>query len=156
MTKLDSVRGSSLFKGLSAEDFEILDGLFKEKQVKEGATIFVENMAGESLYLIKQGTVSISKMMGEGKEKILVVLGAEEIFGEMALLEGGPRMANARAAEQGYFLSLGRADFEKLCLVHPNLGLKLLRNILRVFTRRLRENDKHYRDMLAWVLNRTP
>lgn len=154
MPRLDAVRGSSLLKNLTEADLTILNGLFIEKRVKEGAAVFVENMAGESLYLIQQGTVSISKMMGEGDEKILVILGVEEVFGEMALLDGAPRMTNARAAEDALLLSLARSAFENLCARNPQLGLTLMRNIVRVFARRLRDNDKQFREMLAWTTTR--
>lgn len=154
MTKLEGVQRSSLLRNLTDIETNALEGLFKEKRFKEGETIFLENMAGESLYLIKKGTVSISKMMGEGEEKILVVLGVEEFFGEMALMDGAPRMANARAAEESLLLSLGRSDFEALCARHPRLGLKLMRNMVRDFAQRLREKDKDYREMLTWALSR--
>jgi len=87
MTELAHLKHSPLFAGLSDAEIELLGRFFYEKDLAEGMTIFVENMAGESLYLIEQGVVKISRMLGEGEEKILVVLGAEEIFGEMAAFD---------------------------------------------------------------------
>lgn len=153
MGRLAAVKDSPLFEGLSNAEIEYLETILKEKRIPEGGTVFVENMPGESLYLIEQGTIKISKMMAEGDEKILVILGPEDFFGEMAILEGNPRSATARVAEDACLLSLQRKDFESLCEEKPKLGLKLMRNIIRTFTRRIRENSEEYREMLIWSLD---
>jgi len=120
----------------------------------EGTTVFVENMPGESLYIIRQGAIKISKMIAEGEEKTLVILGADEIFGEMAILDGAHRSATARVAEKAHLLSIRKSDFEKLCEKEPRLALKLTRNIVRIFSSRIRENNEEYREMLLWSLGK--
>lgn len=152
MNKLAALKDSALFKGLTDNEIELLSDVFGEKHIAEGKTVFVENMPGESLYLIQQGTIKVSKMLAEGDEKILVVLGPEDFFGEMAILEGAPRSATARIAEDAQLLSMQRKDFEALCDEHPKLGLKLMRNIIRTFSQRLRENNEEYREMLIWSM----
>lgn len=151
MTSLLSLKHGPLFADLSDSEINLLGNFFNEKSLVEGMTIFVENMTGESLYIICQGVVKISKMLAEGEEKILVVLGAEEIFGEMALFEAAPRMATARVAENARLCSLRKVDYEKLCDQHPNLALKLTRNIIRILNRRIREKDNDYMEVLSLV-----
>jgi hypothetical protein len=51
-------------------------------------------------------------------------------------------------------LSLRKAEYEVLCEQNPRLALKLTRNIVRVFSRRIRENDDEYREMLFWSLGK--
>jgi CRP-like cAMP-binding protein len=152
MGRLTAMKNSSLFEGLSDAEIDSIEPLLEEKRIEEGKTVFVENMVGESLYLIEQGTIKISKMLAEGDEKILVILGPDDFFGEMAILEGTPRSATARVAEDACLLSLQRKDFEAFCDNNPKLGLKLMRNIVRTFTRRVRENSEEYREMLIWSL----
>jgi CRP-like cAMP-binding protein len=154
MTDLAPLKNSVLFADLSDTEVEVLGGFFHEKNLSEGMTIFVENMPGESLYLIEQGAVKISKMLAEGDEKILVVLGAEEIFGEMAILDGAPRRATARVAEKVRLLSIRKTDYEILCEQHPRLALKVTRNIVRVISQRIRESDEDYMEMLALALGK--
>lgn len=149
--KLGQLRTGPLFYGMTDADIEILGSIFNEKVVPEGMTIFVENMPGESLYLIRQGAVKISKMIAEGEEKILVILGAEEIFGEMAIFDGAPRSATARVAEEAQLLNIKKSDFENMCQQNPALALKLTRNIVRIFSRRIRENNEEYKEMLLWA-----
>jgi CRP-like cAMP-binding protein len=154
MTNLATLKQSTLFNGMSDAEIEALGGFFNEKLMPEGMTVFVENMPGESLFLIRQGAIQISRMLAEGDEKTPVILGAEEVFGEMAILDAAPRSATARVAEEARLLSLRKAEYEVLCEQNPRLALKLTRNIVRVFSRRIRENDDEYREMLFWSLGK--
>lgn len=154
MIELTRLKGSSLFAGMSDLELATLAPLFQEKQMGEGMTVFVEQMPGQSLYLIQEGTVKISKMIAEGEEKTLVILGPEDVFGEMAVLDGAPRSATARVAEQARLLVILKKDFEALCEREPRLGMKLMLNIIRLFSRRIRENNDEYRQMLIWSLGR--
>jgi len=154
MTQLVLPHNSPLFKEMSAAEINELGKVFNQKAMAEGTTVFVENMPGESLYLIQKGAVKISKMIAEGDEKTLVILGAEDIFGEMAILDGAPRSATARIAEEAHLLSIRRSDYDSLCEQNPRLALKLTRNIVRIFSRRIRDNNDEYREMLLWSMGR--
>lgn len=147
-----AVRGSSLLQGLSDTDLARLAEFCEDRQMAEGTTVFIENMPGESLFLIRKGTIRVSKMFAEGDEQTLVVLGPEDIFGEMAVVDGLPRWATARVAEDAELISLKKKDFESLCASDPGLALKLLMNIMRVFSRRVREANDEYREMLIWSI----
>jgi len=149
---LDSLKSCFLFKEMSDAEVNMLAELFVEKRLSEGMTVFIEHMPGESLYLIQAGTIRISKMISEGDEKTLVILGPDDVFGEMAILDGAPRSATARVIEEARLLSLRKSDFEALCEKNPSLGLRLMRNIVRVFSQRIRENNEDYRVMLLWSL----
>ncbi|ORJ53691.1 Crp/Fnr family transcriptional regulator [Geothermobacter hydrogeniphilus] len=154
MVDLNALKNSSLFKGMTDAEMAALASVFHEKAMTEGATIFVEQMPGEMLYLIQSGTVKISKMLAEGEEKTLVLLGPEDVFGEMAILDGSPRSATARVAENARLLCIKKTDFEVLCDEQPRLGMKLMRNIIRVFSQRIRDNNDEFRDMLLWSLGK--
>lgn len=154
MADLNALKGSSLFHGMDDTEVAVLTSIFHERTMGEGATVFVEQMPGEMLYLIQSGTIKISKMLAEGEEKTLVLLGPEDVFGEMAILDGAPRSATARVAESARLLCIKKADFENLCDQHPRLGMKLMRNIVRVFSQRIRENNDEFRDMLLWSLGK--
>lgn len=147
-----AIRGSSMLQGLNDADFSRLAEFCEERQMAEGTTVFIENMPGESLFLVRKGTIRISKMFAEGDEKTLVVLGPEDIFGEMAVVDGLPRSATARVAEDAELISLKKQDFESLCKSDPALALKLVMNIMRVFSKRIREANDEYRDMLVWSI----
>jgi len=148
----DVIRSSIMLQGITDAEFARLAEFCEERQMAEGTTVFIENMPGESLFLIRKGTIRVSKMFAEGDEKTLVVLGPEDIFGEMAVVDGLPRSATARVAEDADLISLRKKDFESLCKSDPELALKLVMNIMRVFSKRVRETNDEYRDMLIWSL----
>jgi len=148
----DTIRGSVMLQGMNDVELARLAAVCEERAMAEGMTVFIENMPGESLFLIRRGTIRISKMFAEGNEKILIVLGPEDIFGEMAVIDGLPRAATARVAEDVELISLNKKDFARLCTEEPALALKLVMNIIGVFSRRVREANDEYRDMLNWSL----
>ena len=158
MVKLDdfaSIKGSVMLQGFSDEDLKKLAAYCEMREMGEGTTVFIENMPGESLFLVKKGTIRISKMFAEGDEKTLVVLGPEDIFGEMAVIDGLPRSATARVAEEADLISLKKKELERLCRDDAALALKLVGNIVKVFSKRVREANEEYRDMLIWSMQKS-
>ena len=149
-----TIKGSSVLQGFSDEELKKLAFFCERREMGEGTTVFIENMPGESLFLIKKGTIRISKMFAEGDEKTLVVLGPEDVFGEMAVIDGLPRSATARVAEDADLISLKRKDLERLCQDDAALALKLVRNIVKVLCKRVREANEEYRDMLIWSMQK--
>lgn len=150
-----AIKGSTMLHGFSTEELGKLAAFCEMREMGEGTTVFIENMPGESLFLVKKGTIRISKMFAEGDEKTLVVLGPEDIFGEMAVIDGLPRSATARVAEDAELISLKKKDLERICRENPALALKLVSNIVKVFSKRIREANEEYRDMLIWSMQKS-
>ena len=150
-----AIKGSTMLQGFSDKDLSKLAVFCEMREMGEGTTVFIENMPGESLFLVKKGTIRISKMFAEGDEKTLVVLGPEDIFGEMAVIDGLPRSATARVAENADLISLKKKDLERLCRDDAALALKLVSNIVRVFSKRVREANEEYREMLIWSMQKS-
>jgi CRP/FNR family cyclic AMP-dependent transcriptional regulator len=148
------IKTSAMLQNLTEEDLNKFAGYCELREMDEGTTVFIENMPGESLFLVKKGTIRISRMFAEGDEKTLVVLGPEDIFGEMAIIDGLPRSATARVAENAELISLKKKDFERLCRDDSALALLLLANIVKVFSKRIREANEEYRDMLIWSMQK--
>jgi len=149
-----TIKNSILLHDLSDEDLDGLATYCEMRTMNEGTTVFIENMPGESLFLITKGSIRISKMFAEGDEKTLVVLGPEDVFGEMAVIDGLPRSATARVAENAKLISFKKKDLERLCSEDATLALKLVSNIVRVFSKRVRESSEEYRDMLIWSMQK--
>lgn len=104
-----------------------------------GDIIFCEYEPGDAFYLIQQGRVQISKIMGD-IEKTVDVLQPGEIFGEMAILEEAPRSATAIAVERVKCLEFNRENFEILMRGNPAIALKLL----RLFTKRIYDQRRRF------------
>lgn len=104
-----------------------------------GDMIFSEYEPGDSFYLIQDGRVQISKIMGD-IEKTIDILMPGEIFGEMAILEEAPRSASAIAVDAVRCLEFNRANFEILMRGNPAIALKLL----KLFTKRIYDQRRRF------------
>jgi CRP-like cAMP-binding protein len=130
-----------LFSELSENEIYQVMKLSFEKKYPKGATLFVEGMAGEVLYIIKSGRVDIFKKTPQG-EVLLSSLGPGEFLGEMSLIDDSKRSATARVAEDSELVVVTRKCFNDLLQGDPAITTKLLMHFLRVSARRLRETDK--------------
>jgi CRP-like cAMP-binding protein len=86
--------------------------------------IFAEGETGEELFIIRGGSVKISKIVDDN-EVLLAVLKAGDIFGEMALLDSKPRAASAVAYEDCQVMTLNRANFEQAIAREPQMIARL-------------------------------
>ena len=155
-SKGDALKQCPIFADLSSEELQKVAGSAKEKTFQEGSTLFTENMAGQSLFVIRSGSVKISKMLGEGEERTLALLGPGECFGEMAIVDGGPRTTSAVVVKKAEVLTLEKKDFLALCDGNPKLGYKLMTNLARLIVKRLRGAQDKLHAALDRALKRAP
>jgi CRP-like cAMP-binding protein len=103
------------------------DAMFSKfgKHFNSNQIIFCEFEPGNDFYLIQQGRVKITKII-QDREKIIDILEAGDIFGEMAILEEQPRSASAIAMDELKVLHFNKANFEMLLKSYPQLSMKLL------------------------------
>ena len=121
-----------IFKGLSAEDVQGILKLGQMMEFHQGQTIFHEGTLGSNLFIILKGEVNIYRRVTE-----IATLKVGETFGEMALLNEGPRIATASAKTDVRLFTLNE-DQIKTILKTPN-GVKLLLNFIHVLSDRLAE-----------------
>jgi CRP-like cAMP-binding protein len=108
------------------------------KTIPKGRMIFCEYEPGNSFYLIQEGRVQITKVMGN-IEKAIDILHPGELFGEMAILEEAPRSASAIALDDVTLLEFNRANFEILMKGNPQIAITLLRTFVkRIYDQRRR------------------
>ena len=89
-------------------------------------TIFLKGDPGDRLYAILKGRVTISSVSAEGKEILLNILEEGELFGEIAMLDGKERTADARARTVSELLFIDRRDFFDFLTRHPDACFRLL------------------------------
>lgn len=137
----------SLFEGLSAGEVERMSHAFERRELAGGEPIFLEGEHGDRFYLIARGSVSIKvRLEGEVRARRLATFTPGVIFGEMALLEGKDRSADAFAkGERVVLYSLSAARFEEIVRQDPLLGSRVLRNLSRELAARLRATTEAMR-----------
>src|SRR5215469_7879079 len=132
-----------IFASLSDEDIRELMSVAKQRTFRSGEVIFHRDDPGQVLYVIKDGKVKISLISPDGQEIALAVLGKGECFGELALLDGEPRSADAIALERVQCYTLQRSDFQNAFMKNPKIAIQ----VLEVLSRRLRKTNRHIEDL---------
>ena len=120
------LRDHYLFGKLTPQHIDRLSACIVTKTVKRGTNIFAKGDPGTSLCAIGAGTVRISVPSVEGKDAVLDVLGKGSILGEIALLDGHPRTADAIAVTDCELFVIERRDFLPLMREEPEIALKII------------------------------
>lgn len=127
----------SLFKDLSPEALEKMSTLLENVNFKTGETVFHEHEKGNALYVVHSGRVRIWVHDEDSKDVTLAELEPGDFFGEMSVLDGGERSANATVSADALLHRLSRDDFQEFLLAHPQAALEVIRGI----TARLRQTN---------------
>ena len=141
-----------ILQKLDEEELRQVLKIARPVQFPRGKVILKEGETGETLYVIAEGTVEVSKtlvMMGgredvQDREKILTKLSAEDhaIFGEVALFEQSKRTATVVALTDCRMLEISKSDFLRLAEENPRIGYRITRNIVQLLCSRLRKTDE--------------
>jgi len=126
LDKLTLIRNHPLFRHLGAATLEQLAARMTKKAMRRGAVIFAKDDPGTGLIGVMRGSVKISVMSADGQEAVLNIINAGEIFGEMALLDGRPRSADATAMSDCELVSMDRGTFTSTLRGQPDVLLKVI------------------------------
>ena len=142
--QLELLRSHPVFGGLESSQVSRLGTYARTRRVRAGVTIFTKGDAGTALFAVSTGTVKITVPSIDGREAMFNLLHAGEIFGEIALLDGRPRTADAVAMTDCELMVIERRDF--LTFVHsdPSVALKLI----ELLCGRLRFASEHLEEVV--------
>ena len=138
MNKDTLIQSVPLFSDLSETSLKVITDKMVARSYGKEKMILIEESAGETFFLISEGTVKITRMSDDGREVILAILGEGDFFGEMALLDGEGRSANVVALEDAEVLTLQRSDFLDILERFPKIAIHLLKEL----TTRIRHSDQ--------------
>jgi CRP/FNR family transcriptional regulator, cyclic AMP receptor protein len=124
--KLSVLRQHAIFRDLGSEALDQLCRYAKLTILKRGAPIFSKDDPGNSLYAVISGTVKISISSPEGRNAILNLIGPGEVFGEMSVLDGQSRSADATANTNCEIFVVDRRDFLPFVRSQPALAMKFI------------------------------
>ncbi len=132
-----------LFRGLGPEERDALAGRARIRNFAAGETIFLMGSPGSSMMAVLSGTIRISVPSPDGKEIVLAILHPGEVFGEIALLDGKERTADAKALAACSLAILERRDVLAFLDRHPATYLRLI----DVLCDRLRRTDQQIAEL---------
>jgi CRP/FNR family cyclic AMP-dependent transcriptional regulator len=145
----EALRGCALFRPLTPPELEAVLARAVIQRFERGATIMRRGDAASSMVVILQGRVRISVTSADGTETSLGMLGAGDVVGEMALLDGGDRSADVLAAEDAVLMTIQRGDF--LPLLENSAGLCL--RLMQLLCTRLRETNRSVEEIATLSLS---
>ena len=128
----------NIFSELSDKELSALQKVCKPRKYLKNSMIILEEEYGDLVFVVQSGTIKITRVNDEGKEVILALLGPGEIFGELAILDGEARSANALAQENCQLWAINKEDF--LDILKHNFTVSY--NLMCELAKRLRKSDQ--------------
>jgi CRP/FNR family cyclic AMP-dependent transcriptional regulator len=144
LAPIDFLRGHPAFRRLPANALKQITPYAIRKRVQRGALIFAKGDAGSSLIAVLDGSIRISVPTINGHEVVLAQVSRGEIFGELAVIDGQPRSANATAVENCELMVIDRRNLLPFMFSYPEVAIKLL----ELVSARLRQSNEQIEDVM--------
>ena len=145
MVDIKLLQNVELFEFLTEDDLSKLLPVFEEHHFVADEVIFNEGDAGDTLCIITDGEVNVSRKIGEDEDLVLAKFGKHAFFGEMSLLDEKPRSATVRALIDGSYYVMKRGVFMHLINTDPEMASKMLLALAKVFCNRHRKTSEQLR-----------
>ena len=146
---LEAIRSVPLFASLDDAAAVDLRNLLSDKMVPQNTRLFRQGDKGNAMYLIQSGRVRISIQDDESHELTLAELAQGDFFGEMSIIDGRQRSANAHVIEDARLAVLSRDAFLSFVRTNPDVALEML----SALTDRLRRTDELLRSRVSRNVN---
>jgi len=146
---LEAIRSVPLFSSLDDNATRELRNLLRRRRASAGSALFRAGDQGDAMYLIEKGRVRISIPDDDKKEITLAELAQGDFFGEMAIIDGKQRSADATIAEDAELAVLSREDFLRFIKNNPAVALEMLSATFS----RLRRTDKMLQQRVSRNVN---
>ena len=142
---LEALRSVPLFASLDDDAARELRSLLSDETVPQNTRLFRQGDKGDAMYLIESGRVRISIRDDDDAEVILAELAQGDFFGEMSLIDGRQRSADAKVIDDARLAILSRDAFLSFVRTNPDVALEML----SALTDRLRRTDELLRSRVS-------
>ena len=149
------LREVRLFKNVGAEDLAVLATSLRERPLRKGQVLFREGDAGSEMFLLRRGSIVISKTVTGRVEQVLARMGPGDFFGEMSLFDRSPRSATVQADADSTLLVLDRAALARMTEQSPRAAAAFFQSLVHVFIDRLRASGDLVAEVTRWGLEAT-
>ncbi len=132
-----------LFSELKDSELESIVKMTVRQVYKKDNMVLIEEEIGSTMFVILNGRVKISRISDEGREVILSILVDGDFFGEMSILDGHTRSANAVTLEDTELMIIRRENFLQMLHSYPQVAI----NLLKELAHRLRRSDAQIKSL---------
>jgi len=142
MERTEFLKKTVLFKDLSTFELIKVNKVTRTRHFQPDEVVFREGTVGDSLFIVKKGSVRVTKLGDGGQEKVLAILNAGDHFGEIALVDHQTRSATIIANEETELIQIKDEDFNRLLEEDKEIALKFYKTFLKVLCMRLRDTNE--------------
>ena len=139
------------FKMLSPRELKEVAAIVHKREYRSGEPVFYQGDPGLGMYIIQDGSVSITIAGKDGEQQELVTLSEGDFFGELALLDESSRSANALCKDDCSLIGFFRPDLFDLIEKKTSLGIKIVLQLAEIVAMRLRNTDKEVSKMKVTI-----
>jgi len=133
------LKNINIFNDLSDTGLKNIEDSFVLRKYPKGSMIILEEEYGDIVFIVKKGTIKITRVNDEGKEVILSLMGVYDIVGELSIIDGEARSANVLAQESCELYAITREDFLEILKNNFEVSLALMGELAS----RIRKSDQH-------------
>jgi CRP-like cAMP-binding protein len=127
-----------LFEELSRDELSRIAAVAVPRSFPKGVRVFHEGDDSDACYIVRSGDLRVTREHSDGRAIALATLAGGDIFGELAMLDGGARSASVETLGDSELLALPASDMRRLLAEHPDIAVKLIVALVR----RLRETNE--------------
>ena len=151
MNRLNLLQGVDIFKGLTPDELNAISQLCEDREYQVNQEIFTEGSRGTEIYVLKKGKVRIELCL-KGKTDTATVhrITDGQIFGELALVDKGPRSATAKCESRSEVIAISRDRLSELFGENNHIGYVVLKNLATVLAIRLRRANLQLVASILW------
>ncbi len=144
-----------LFREVDRPALLALTARLRERKLRKGQVLFREGDQGEEMFLVRDGSILVSKAVTGKVEQVLARFGPGDFFGEMSLFDRSPRSATIQAESDALLLALDRQNLSDLIEVNPRAAAAFFHGLVQVFIERLRASGELVAEITRWGLEAT-
>ena len=130
------------FASLTFRQLKEVAAIVHRREYRAGEPVFFQGDPGLGMYIIQEGSVSITLSDKDGQQKEIAILSEGDFFGELGLLDESPRSANAICRTDCMLIGFFRPDLFEMIDRKPALGIKIVLKLAEIVGERLRKTDK--------------
>jgi CRP/FNR family cyclic AMP-dependent transcriptional regulator len=149
------LRNMRLFRNVDDTDLATFARSLREQPLRRGQVLFREGDHGDEMFLVRAGSIVVSKAVTGRVEQVLARMGPGDFFGEMALFDRSPRSATIQADTDVTLLLLDRDALARLTVDSPRAAAAFFQSLVHVFIDRLRASGDLVAEVTRWGLEAT-
>jgi len=145
------IKNTVLGKELSDDQCALLAGVCGQRHIPSGELLFAEGERSDTLYIIVEGKLAVTRDTGRGFPDTLHLLESGQLAGESGFLDGSPHSATLKAVGDTRVVTLDRAHLESLLIDHPILVYKVMRAIVRSVREIVRRMNRQHTELMTYI-----